>query len=113
VQKSLRLRAIFAELREAGVEASARDLLRIANYILQTFAANGEEIDLSDTPMDPRAFFALPLDKAMEDGGWRVLEFEARRHAEVQEMSPEARTLFVHCIRKALGPEWQYRHPQD
>lgn len=113
MQKSVRLRAIFAELRLAGVEASARDMLRIANYILQTFGADGEEIELSDEPIDTRRFLALPLDEAMEDGGWKILEFEARRKIEDDDLTPETQTFFVHRMRKILGPSWQLQQLQD
>lgn len=113
MQKSIRLRAIFAELRAAGVDAPARDLIRIANYILLTFSADAVDDDLESRPVDPRSLLALPIDQAMNDGGWRVLEFETRRQVEQDEPSPEARSLFLHCIRKVLGAEWQFQRHQD
>ena len=114
VQKSARIRAIFAELRAAGVEAPARDLLRIANYILQTFGGEiPEDASLRDPSPDTRQFFTLPVDEAMKDGGWQILEFEARRQQTLEEMTPEARTTFINRIRKALGSEWQHQPRLD
>lgn len=114
MQKSARIRAIFAELRAAGVDAPARDLLRIANYILQSFGGEvPDDPSLREPPTDTRQFFALPVDEAMKDGGWQVLEFEAKRQLTFEDMTPEARTTFINRIRKALGAEWQHQPRLD
>lgn len=106
MQKSAQLRAIYAELRSAGVEAPASDLLKIANFILLTFSSV-DSLDPEELNFEGRPFFGLPLDKAMDDGGWRILEFEARRLGiGLEELPPEANALFIQRLRKAMGPEW-------
>jgi hypothetical protein len=71
MRRAARLRAIYAELRSAlGGTASAGDLVRLANVILRTYNVEWDDLDDFGRPVDSRAFFALPVDEAMRDGGW-------------------------------------------
>ena len=88
MQRPAQIRAIFAELRAAlGQEAHARDLLQLAHLILRAHEAPSAEEDIV-VPIGRTPLFALPLDIAMEDGGWRVLNFECEHGIEFDESEP-------------------------
>jgi hypothetical protein len=108
MQKPARLRAIFSELRRAaGPEAPAGDLIRLAHLILRAYSTDIDELDGFGRPVDNRAFFALPLDFALRDGGWRVLCFEAKRGFQIDDMDPADLAILKVHIQRFLGPQWQ------
>ena len=110
-----RLKAIYAELRHAaGKEVPAADLLRLAQMLLRTYRPEFEEdLDDYDRPIDSRAFFALPVDEAMQDGGWRIMNFESRRRSGIDEIDPREMTIIKRAIRRYLGPEWPQQIYED
>ena len=105
-----RVRAIFQELRAAGIDASARDLLRLAHFILRAnLTDQGENGDFSPSE-DSRALPLLPVDVAMNTGGWRVMEFENIRLA-ADDPSPTRRGAIMKKLNKLLGPQWECKMP--
>lgn len=110
-----KLRAIYAELRRAaGKDAVAADLLRLAHLLLKAYTL-GDDIDVDEygRPVDSRAFFALPIDEAMEDGGWRILNFESRRTYGIDEISPPEMSIITRALRRYLGSEWPQQTRED
>jgi hypothetical protein len=103
-----KVRAIYAELRASvGVEASAGDLLRLAHFIVKSYAPDLDDSDVYGRPRDSRSFFALPVDVAMEDGGWRILHFEERRSFGIDDIDPQDFAILELHIRRNLGPQWR------
>ena len=62
--------------RELGPHIPFRDLLRMAAVIVQAYR-EPERVRLDEGRIRS-AFFALDVDVAFGDGGWRVLDFERR-----------------------------------
>ena len=115
MQNPARLKAIYAELRRAaGKDASAADLLRLAHMLLKAYRLGaGDDVDDYGRPIDSRAFFALPVDEAMEDGGWRILNFEDRRNFGIDEINPRELSIIKRAVRNYLGPEWPQQMQED
>jgi hypothetical protein len=80
MNRPAQIRAIFAELRSAlGETHSDRELLRLAHSIILAYTAAGKvDDDIADT-LQSNSFFSSPIDEAMQDGGWQVLDFESKR----------------------------------
>jgi hypothetical protein len=77
VNRPQQVREIFAELKQVfGVRVAAGELVRVANALLETYRSLDIEHygDFGYPKQDP--YFALDVDKAMRDGGWKVLNFE-------------------------------------
>jgi hypothetical protein len=112
VRQPARLRTIYGELRRAlGADAPAGDLLRLAHVILRAYNEEGVEPDGFEEAAESRAFLLQPVDKAMSDGGWRVLEFELERATGPDDIDPEQLADLRRYIERFLGPEWQQRIP--
>ena len=108
VRRSAQLRAIYAELRSnPDIEASAGDLLRLASFILRSFDPELDRIDGSDHPRGSRNLLFLPLDEAMSDGGWRILDFETHRDFTIDELAPLERAILEAHIQTYFGPQWR------
>jgi hypothetical protein len=109
MQRPVLFRAIYAELRSTlGREVPAADLLKLAFEVMRAYA-----IDQDGLPEDgrigfSRLFASLPVDEAMRDGGWRVLDFEERRVYSRDDCDVGALTALRPLIEKYLGPEWQH-----
>ena len=70
------IRRVVAELRAVlGPEYPFRDLLRLAAIIVR---AHREPEVLDEGGYVRSAFFAIEVDLALQDGGWKVLDFERR-----------------------------------
>jgi hypothetical protein len=103
-----KIRAIYAELRKAvGGEASPGVLLRLAYIILSTYNSDLDHFDEFGRPVESRTFFALPVDEAMRDGGWRILNFESRRSFGLDDVDPQDLVTLKVLIQRFLGPTWQ------
>ena len=113
LRRSEKLRQIYLELRLTGVEGSPSDLLRIANAILRTFSGEDDDGDVHSAPIGARPFAHLDVDKAMEDGGWRILEFEENRHRNADDVSINQLRQIRHRARKLIGSQWHYQPPVD
>jgi hypothetical protein len=75
--RSIKVRQVFAELHRAlGSEIPAGELLRFAAEVVDATAPLEERDDHEGVPQP--AADALALDKAFEDGGWRIMERERR-----------------------------------
>lgn len=108
------LRGIYAELRRGlGPDVPANDLLKLAHVILRSYTDDGKQDDYPSTT-SARAFVSLPVDEAMRDGGWRVLEFERMRGILVDNIDSDTVADVRPLIEKYLGPEWRYQQtPTD
>ncbi|HZG45489.1 MAG TPA: hypothetical protein VEZ41_04375 [Allosphingosinicella sp.] len=84
MQRSKVIRSLFWELRAAGVEGSAKDVLRLAHFIMRSHLGEVGRADDFGRVVDPRALPFLPVDVVMADGGWRLLEFENSRASYVE-----------------------------
>jgi hypothetical protein len=79
LNRSQQLREVFAELKQFyGDKVSAGELLRLAAALIEAYQNIDVERygDFGYPKRDP--FFASDVDKAMRDGGWRVLNFESK-----------------------------------
>jgi hypothetical protein len=76
--RSIKVRQVFTELRRAlGSEIPAGELLRLAAALVDAttpYESRDEHRSVGPQP----AFDQLPLDKAWEDGGWRIMDRESR-----------------------------------
>ncbi len=111
MRKPALVRAIFAELRSSlGPEVSAGDALRLAHVILRAYLEEANSIPDFGRPGESRAFCTLPVDVAMSDGGWRVLDFEISRRATVDELDIGGLRRLRPFIEKYLGETWQHQN---
>jgi hypothetical protein len=111
-----KIRAIYAELRRAiGDAATAGELLRLAHAILKSFAPDLDELGPFGRPREGRAFFAIPLDEAMGDGGWKILNFEAHRNFDIEDLDPQDFPPLQVEIQQFLGAQWRptFRNESD
>ena len=76
--RSIKIRQVFVELRRAlGSDIPAGEQLRLAAALVDaTFPIESRDEHRSVGPRP--AFDHLPLDKAFEDGGWRIMDRESR-----------------------------------
>lgn len=108
MRKPALFRAIYAELRTSlGDSVSAKELVSIANHILRAYREETDGIDHGQAAVG-RSMFSLPVDEAMEDGGWKVLEFEASG-GDVDEVPVQLPISARLLVDKFLGPEWKNR----
>lgn len=111
-----KIRAIYAELRSAiGDAAPAWELLVLAHAILKSFAPDFDELGPFGRPREGRVFFALPLDEAMEDGGWRILNFESHRNFDIEDVDSQDFPALTVEIQQFLGAQWRptFRNESD
>ncbi len=108
MRKPDQIRAIFAELRATlGPEVPAADLLKIAVIILRSYYSEEDELAGFGRPGQARSFISMPVDEALVDGGWRVLEFE--RDAETACFDRDEPDSELHSlVARFLGPGWEY-----
>lgn len=103
------LRAIYAELRaSAGSDVAAGDLLRLAHLVLRAYKVDFiEPAEKTGGREKKGGFHALPVDQAMDDGGWKVLDFETPRLPVSDDLGQEG-VMFLHRqLTKFLGHEWR------
>jgi hypothetical protein len=80
MNKSNKVRAVYAELRRTLPPSySARRILEIAYLFVEQATDEREDRSFRTGSMDFRGFSRRPIDVAIADGGWQVLEFESRR----------------------------------
>ncbi|MGY5808436.1 hypothetical protein ACXHXG_12030 [Rhizobium sp. LEGMi198b] len=115
MQKPAQFRAIFAELRSGlGPDIPAKQLAQIAILIMRAYRDASEDVDGWGVSTESRAFQTLPVDEAMKDGGWRVLEFEIRRYSKIDDIGLNATLALRAAIEKYLGPAWRHHQlPPD
>jgi len=79
MNRPAKLRAIYKELRNVlGAATPAIELLKLANAILQTYTDTDLETFEDRRGAGGVPIFARAVDHAMSDGGWQILDFEAR-----------------------------------
>lgn len=91
------IKSLFWELRAAGIDGSAKDVLRLAHFLLQSHHGEIRSSDEFGRIVDPRTLPLLAVDIAMKDGGWQVLAFENIRSTHVER---EAYDYFLHRSRR-------------
>ena len=107
IRKSDLVRIIYTDLRQnVASEVSDADLLRLANLIVQAHGTDPNLIAGFGIAGVSRTLLSLPVDEAMDDGGWRVLFFEAVNTPDDDEAG-FGRNHFT-VIRNLLGPEWRH-----
>lgn len=106
------LRAIYHELRGSlGPTATAGDVLRLAHLLLRSYVDDlPPDADPGyETRRGSKPFSSLPVDVAMSDGGWRVLEYESELMMSLRDRDISALARLRPLIEKHLGPEWQHQ----
>lgn len=112
MRQSQVIKTIFWELRAAGIEGSAREVLRLAHFLVRSHLGEIGSSDDFGRVIDSRALPFLPVDVVLADGGWRMLEFEHHRAVYHDWDAPE---LFADRsrIEKLIGSLWPRSIPQD
>ena len=83
INRTEKVRRVYAELRRAQPEdTSAHELLRISAKLVE-LSEGREDRPLARQGTPRPTFEELPLDTAFNDGGWRVMEYESRRMAQL------------------------------
>jgi hypothetical protein len=105
MQRSKVVKSLFWELRAAGVEGSAKEVLRLAHFLLQSHLGEIGRADDFGRVVDSRALPLLPVDVVMADGGWRLLDFENSRlsHHDAEVVDDVVRTS---RIKRLIGSLW-------
>lgn len=105
------VKAIYAELRagSAGTEASAIDLLKLAQHIVRAYTDPVSILEPEAPEKEWHGFLHSAVDVAMRDGGWKVLAFEQKSISSYGDSSIDDITLLRSKVEKFFGPEW--RHP--
>jgi hypothetical protein len=76
--RAIKVRQVFCELRHAlGFEIPAGELLRLAAALVDATTPIESRDEHRSVGPQP-ACDQLPLDKAWEDGGWRIMDHEPR-----------------------------------
>lgn len=107
MNRSQQTKAVFFELRRTlGTDFSAGALLRIAARLVAAYRANAWERAYGGyTTKDP--FFSRPVDLAMEDGGWRIMDFETVQGMSLCDDLPDNHIRVEKRIKDFVGtPEW-------
>jgi hypothetical protein len=107
MNRPLLTRAVFFELRRALRDAfSAGELLRLAASLVAAYKLDWEDKDYGGyVSRDP--FRAAAVDKAMMDGGWKILDFEHRSGMPMSDDTPEDHLAVEARIKGFVGrAEW-------
>lgn len=109
MRKPAAIRALYAELRQMlGDDVSSSDVLKIAHHFLRAYTDAPDEMAEFGVAEEGRPFATLPVDEAMNDGGWRVLNFEIRRQSSLTDRGdPLDLARLVPILNRYLGPEWR------
>jgi hypothetical protein len=105
MQRSKVVRSLFWELRAAGVDGSAKEVLRLAHFLLKSHLGEIGRSDDFGRLVDSRSLPMLPVDVVMADGGWRVLEFENSRttHTDLEAVDEVVKAS---RLKKLMGSIW-------
>lgn len=105
--RPVEVRAVFLELRRAlGDAFSAGELLRLAASLVAAYKLKWEDKDYGGyAARDP--FSAAAVDKAMMDGGWKILDFEHSSGMPMSDDPPENQLAVEARINRFVGrAEW-------
>lgn len=112
MRKSDQLVAIYEELKHAvGQTVPAGDLIRLANIILKSYSFEPPENNSLTPYSESRGLHSLPVDDAMNDGGWRVMFFERGQFSDTSLIDAAGFQEMRHKLDFYLGSEWQRRFP--
>ena len=105
MRRAKTVKALFWELRAAGVEGSAKDVLRLAYFILRSHQGEVGASDDFGRVIDSRALPMLPVDVAMQSGGWRLVEYE---NSQCSHLESDATDQFwvTRKIERLVGKLW-------
>jgi len=110
VQKSALIRAVYAELRKTlGPEASALELVRLANHIVQAYTDETAVLIEHGEARTERSLRNIPVDLAMKEESWRLYAQEVPPNGD--EPAGIDVTTLKKTIDKYLGPEWRHLLP--
>lgn len=107
MQKPALVRAIYAEIRRGLPDLPAGEALDLANRFLRAYTIDPDQMRGFGQEVEGRSLARLPVDEAMRDGGWRVMDYEFRRNAELDDLDAGTIAAIRPIIEKYLGPEWQ------
>ena len=104
VNRPSQIREVYLELRRIfGGQLNAGEVLRLAALIVKAYR-EPETLDPTfDDEYGRLPFVALELDTAMEDGGWRILEYEGRRGMALTDDLPDNYFAVEARIRGFVG----------
>jgi hypothetical protein len=111
MQRPALVRAIYAEIRRGLPDLPAGEALDLAHRLFRAYVTDPDQMKPFGQEVDGRSLARMPLDLAMSDGGWRVMEYERHRAARFEDLDSEALEAMRPIIEKYLGPEWQ--HPSQ
>jgi hypothetical protein len=103
MRKSQVVKSIFWELRAAGVEGSARDILRLAHFLVRSHLGEISKPDDYGRVVESRSLPLLPVDIVMAGGGWRLVDFENSRLGYRDFDAPESFTTKSKTQAKAIN----------
>jgi len=112
MRKSQVVKSIFWELRAAGIEGSARDVLRLAHFLVRSHLGEIAKSDDFGRVVESRSLPLLPVDIVLADGGWCLIDFENSRVSYIDADAPE-RFSVRSKIERLVGPLWPRSIPQD
>lgn len=112
MRKSQVVKSIFWELRAAGVEGSASDVLRLAHFLVRSHRGEIAKSDDFGRIVESRTLPLLPVDIVMADGGWRLIDFENSRIGYRDFDAPEYFAA-KSKIERLVGPLWVRSIPRD
>lgn len=108
MRKPALIRALYAELRQMlGADVADGDVLKLANHFLQAYGDAPYELTEFGVAHDSRPFSSLPVDEAMNDGGWRILFHERRVSSWTDRRDPLELARLTPLLDRYLGPTWQ------
>jgi hypothetical protein len=111
MRKPALVRAIYAELRHMlGEEHAAVDVLKMADLLVSSYVDPPDELLEYGVAQEGRPFVTLPVDEAMNDGGWRILAFENKRRLLSRELDdPNSREMMqiARALNHYLGCDWR------
>jgi len=103
------IRAIYAELRRnIASDIPDGDLLRFAHLIVQSQTQDTDLLAEFGRVVSGQSLLSAEVDQAMNDGGWRILEFEGQTTSARDDSDGGKRRVLRNLIQRYLGPEWQH-----
>ena len=112
MRKSQVVKSIFWELRAAGVEGSARDILRLAHFLVRSHLGEIAKTEDYGRVVESRSLPLLPVDIVMAGGGWRLVDFENSRLG-FRDFDAAESFMARSRIERLTGPLWPRSTPQD
>lgn len=112
MNRSQIIKGVFWELRAAGVEGSARDILKLADFMLRSHLGEIGSAEDFGRVVDSRTLPLVAVDFAIADGGWRVLEYE-NRQISFCDVDGTAINETKRIIEGYIGSLWAHSIPPD